>query len=269
MESSLEVEVQLANTQEPEKVPGVSRAGLPSTLEAERALAEPSKISPAVQELIGRLMDGTEPREGENQEWRYEVQRFTPQHLNICFLRAAGYRFGEIAKIVGAVSLTVANTLKHPYGKKLVLALAPANAVKVFDIRTRMEEHAAVLLEQLAVLARYSDDVEEVKGVTFGLLDRIGHGPVQKSVGVLGTPKDFEADKPTLDRIASALDESRYIDSDIMPNWRSPRPPEDQLAPGSGGPPPPQPERVDSSSSPDSLVDEALQEPSPSDEEVA
>jgi len=81
---------------------------------------ENGSLPPEVSELIRRCLDGTEPAEGKK-PWHQD--KFSARHVNVCMLRAAGFKNGEIASAMGANPATISWTLSHPYGKKIIHAL--------------------------------------------------------------------------------------------------------------------------------------------------
>lgn len=221
-ESSLGVEVQIAkpaqSKSEPTK-PEFDRDVFDEAVEA-------SRLTPEIQELIQRMMEGTEPYGRDLKHW--EVVKFAPWHVNICTLRAAGFKVVEVAQIVGSAPANVSVVLRHPYGVKLVQALVPRGTIKVFDIKTRLEDYASDLLDKTHKLAMESQDVGEVSKVTFGLLDRAGYQP--KPPEGAKAPGSLLGDS-TLRRLTAALGESSQVDSEVMPGWRPRRPPEEGALP--------------------------------------
>jgi hypothetical protein len=200
-------------------------------------LVEERSFSPEVKALIQRCLEGTEP--AELKYW--ENDKFGPQHINAVVLRAAGFRPGEVAKAMGITPGRASVILNHPYAKKIILALAPEKAVRVFDIRTKMELYGSELLDHVFDLAIESQDLAEVRQAGFGLLDRIGHGPVNKSVSTsvpasaFGDAGGSGGDGKLLGRLAAAMEESNRLDREVMPNFKSQRPPEEHSLPGSEG----------------------------------
>lgn len=228
-DDSLAYEVQLATGSPPPELDRVDQA-------LDRLVAERS-FAPEVKELIQRCLDGTEP--ADLKYW--ENDRFGPQHINAVVLRAAGFRSGEVAKALQMTAARASIILNHPYAKKIIAALVPANAVRVFDIRTKMEAYASELLDHLYDLSIGSEDLAEVRQAGFGLLDRIGHGPVNKSVSTnvpasaFGDEAGGSGDQKILGRLAAAMEESNRLDREVMPNFKSQRPPEEHSLPGSEG----------------------------------
>lgn len=198
-------------------------------------LVEERKFSPEVTALIQRCLDGTEP--ADLKYW--ENERFSPTHIHAVVLRAAGFRSGEVAKALSITPARASVVLNHPYAKKLIAAMCPEKAVRVLDIRTRMEVYASDLLDHVHDLAIQSDDIAEVRQAGFGLLDRIGHGPVNKSVSTNVPASAFDdaggSGGKVLGRLAAAMEESNRLDREVMPNFKSQRPPEEHSLPGSEG----------------------------------
>jgi hypothetical protein len=199
-------------------------------------------LAPAIQALIARCIDGKEPY-GRDLKIN-EVQKFNSNHVQAVLLRVAGFRPREIAEMVGLGMQQVYLLMTHPYTKKIIKALVPEQTTRVINIRTRMEEQAAELMDHAFGLAMASQELKDVKDVTFGFLDRAGYGAVQKTANVSLSSKDL-ASEHTMSRVADALGESNLVDTVVMPNWTSPRPPEE----GSRDPlPSSEPELVDDNS---------------------
>jgi hypothetical protein len=200
------------------------------------------KETPEVQELIKRCLDGTEPFDRDRKYW--QALKFGPQHVNIAVLRAAGFKPSEIAKTLHQCVSHISVVLHHPYARKIIHAIVPENSPRIIDIRTRLEAHASALLDHMVDLALKSEDVDAVRQVGFGLLDRVGHGPVQKTINASVPASAFMegavAEHPSLGRLAAAMEESNRIDKEVMPGWKPSRPPEEGSLPSSevglGGP---------------------------------
>lgn len=226
----LEAEVQIA-----EPTPNPSEANGQqvdtSTDASVDMMTEASRLSPEVQELIQRLLDGSEAYGRDLKAW--EVQKFNPIHVNICVLRAAGFRGVEIAKILELQQTTVSLTLTHPYGVKLVGALVPRGAVKVFDIRTKLEEQAAELLDHVYDLAMGSEEVKDVATVTFGILDRAGYVP-KTNTNSKEIPGSFAVQESTMKRLERAMAGSEMVSREVMPHWVPRKPPDEGMLPVDG-----------------------------------
>lgn len=206
-----------------------------ATVEETLDALDVSRLSPEIQGLIHRCMDGSEPHGPLAQ---YHVLKFSPMHVNIAVLRAAGFKGTEIAQITGATKQVVYTTLTHPYAKALRAALVPSNSARVIDIRTRIDEYAGELLDKVFGMALVSDSMEDVTKVTFGLLDRGGYAP--KAAGAPGEVRDASGrgavvPESTMSRLLSALEGSESIESQVMPTWVPRRPPEEALM-GSASP---------------------------------
>jgi hypothetical protein len=113
--------------------------------------------------------------------------------------------------------------------------------MRVLDIRTRMEGYASEFLDHLADLTLASEDLGEVRQASFGLLDRIGHGPLNKSVSATVPASAFEDvgnavhESHPLNRLATAMEESNRVNTEVMPNFVSRRPPEEGSLPADIG----------------------------------
>lgn len=181
-----------------------------------------------VQQMIERMMNGSEPYDRELRD--YECKKFNPAHINICVLRAAGFKGSEIIQITGYQRQQVYLAMGHPYGKKLVQTIINNGHGRVIDIRTRLDEYAGELIDHTFALAMQSNELKEVKEVTFGMLDRAGYGAKQSEAGG-SKPADSEinADASVLKRLSRALDGSKMVDDMVMPTWTPRRPPEEQF----------------------------------------
>lgn len=192
---------------------------------------EASRLTPTVQAMIERMLDGKEPYGRDLKP--LEPMKFSPTHVNICTLKAAGFKGNEIAQMVGLDPVRVSTILRHPYGQKLVKALVPQNSARVMDIRTKLVEYADDLLDATFELAMKSQDAEEVAKVTFGLLDRAGYAPkTSPTTGERPVGTGLE-NTHLLGRIAGALLESQQVSQNIMPTYVQRRPPEEGVLPGS------------------------------------
>jgi hypothetical protein len=223
-EERLEPEVQIAPSNGDTPPPSEFAEARDDMLES---VTGGSRLSPEVQELIEKCMDGTESLGRGLKPW--EPEKFNPIHVNMCVLRASGFRGREIAQILDQEETRVSVILRHPYGVKLVKALTVRSSVKVFDIRTKMEEFAEDLLERSYGMAMMEEDLEKVSKVTFGMLDRAGYGP-QQSGGE--KPKEgFSASENTMRRLARAMEQSQQVKSEVMPGWVPRRPPDEGALP--------------------------------------
>lgn len=224
-EGRLESEVQIAESG------SVQERVAPAQEELLDTAIGDSRLSPEIQGLIEKCMDGSEPLGRSLRTW--EPEKFNPIHVNVCVLRASGFRGSEIAQILGQDQARISVILCHPYGVKLVKALTVRSSVKVFDIRTKMEEFAEDLLERSYGMAMIEEDLEKVSKVTFNMLDRAGYSPNQSA----GDPKaggGFSASESTMKRLARAMEQSQQVKSEVMPGWVPRRPPDEGALPAGG-----------------------------------
>lgn len=230
MEDRLEPEIQIS------PVPGPSAAEEDAT-----SLASDTpglrEISVETKLLISRCMDGTEPYDRPLKD--NEPQKLSNVAVNAIMLKAAGFRAADIEKLIGMSYVTISVICNHPYGKRILHSLMHEQGSRVLDIKTRLEEGASKMLDHALKLALAEQDTETVSKVTFGFLDRAGFGPTQKHEHKSESKSGpLSAASPYLSRIASALDESARIDSQILPTYKQSRPPEDtaSAAPSSRDP---------------------------------
>lgn len=224
MEERLEVETQLAD-----ESPELSLGQQVQDSNDEEVGA--SRLSPQVQEMIQRMLDGKEAYGRDLKP--NEPMKFSPTHVNICTLKAAGFKGNEIAQMVGLDPVRVSTILRHPYGIKLIGALVPKNSVRVLDIRTKLADYADELLDVTCGLALKSEDLEQVSKVTFGLLDRAGYAPKAGVVDGKGERGLGTENNQLLGRVFAALNESTQVNQHIMPGYVQRRPPEEGQLPGS------------------------------------
>jgi hypothetical protein len=181
-------------------------------------------LSPEVLAMMDRMMDGVEPVDRPLKTW--EQVKFSPMHINICTLRAAGFKGSEISRIMGADQARISVTINHPYGRKLIKALVPQNAVRVIDIRTRLDEYASDLLDATFGLAMRSEDPEVVSKITFGILDRAGYAPKPPEHSGQVANQHGTASDTVMQRLAVAMEGSNAVNREVMPSWTPREPPE-------------------------------------------
>lgn len=179
-----------------------------------------------VRDLIARCMAQEEPRTRPLRDW--EPDKLSARHVMMCMLRAAGFRTGEIAGILGLGQPSVSNALCSEYGQKVTRAIMYARGTRVLDIRSKLDEFASDILDHMHSAAMRSDDLEQISKVGFGLLDRAGYGAVAKVQNV-PAQAPVTAQDHHLARIASALDLSVAVDTSVMPIHVPGRPPEESV----------------------------------------
>lgn len=160
-----------------------------------------------LQELIGRMLDGSEPMARPLAYW--ENSKFNATNLSVVLLRVAGFSQKEIAEMTMQSPAWISTTLKHPYARQLIQTLVPMVAVQSLDIRRRQEHYGSVLLDKVFDMAIESNDINEVRQVTFGLLDRAGFGEHKVSK----VEHSFSAPSETMERLSKALEASAKLDS--------------------------------------------------------
>lgn len=188
----------------------------------------------AVKALIDRMMDGTEVPYRPFKD--YEVKKFNPAHINICTLRAAGFKVKEVAEIMGYDPQRVYQTMMHPYAKMLIKALTSHQGAKVFDIRTRLEDYAGELMDVVFAKALQEEDLDKAAKVTFGFLDRAGYTAKESSSNRDKSPEgEIKANATVMNRLASAMEGSNAVSREVMPTWTPRRPPEEAYEQEAGG----------------------------------
>lgn len=166
-----------------------------------------------LQGLIGRMLDGSEPKMRPLVYW--ESDKFNPTNISVVLLRVAGFQQKEIAEMVGQSAAWVSTTLKHPYGRQLTQTLVPMVAAQSLDIRRRQEAYGSVLLDKVFEMAMESEDVNEVRHITFGLLDRAGFGEIRQAK----VEHSFSAPTATMDRLSKALENSARLDAMVQADF--------------------------------------------------
>lgn len=118
------------------------------------------------------------------------------KHHNLARLLATGLSPSEVAPIVGMSVDQISNVQRSPAFKNLIIGYSKkieAEAVDLgIDIRLAAASAVAKVKDYVSQpLANL--DPEILKEMTFGLLDRAGHSPVAKSVGITAavTPSDI------------------------------------------------------------------------------
>lgn len=192
-------------------------------------LGDPSELLPEISEetkqLISKCLDGTEPTGRELKPW--ENLKFNAANVNVVLLRAAGFKQGDVAKILEIDPARVSVICTHPYGQKIIQSMLHNQGTRVLDIKIKLAKHAESILDHMVKLALAAEDVDSVAKVGFGLLDRTGHGPTHKIESKnVTTTLQTTADSATLNRLSSALEGSKKVDS-VMTTFVQKGPPAD------------------------------------------
>jgi len=216
----LEAETHVAPT------PGGEAACVPefpgdSTEETELLIRE---VSDETKLLISRCMDGSEPLDRPLKD--VEPQKFNTVHVNTVLLRAAGFRQVDIAKILSVDSARISVVCNHPYGKKIIQAMMHQQSGRVLDIKTKLDQHAATILDRMVLLASTAEDLDSVSKVGFGLLDRAGFGPKQ-TIEATSKNTTTVVDGGMFKQLTRALEESNEVKRVVMPNFVQKAPPPD------------------------------------------
>ena len=216
MEDRLEPEIQIASV----AGPSAGEADVMASGAPQREISAETKL------LISRCMDGSEPLDRPLKD--YEPTKLSNVAVNAVMLKAAGFRGADIERLIGMQQATVSIICNHPYGKKILHSLLHEQGSRVLDIKTRLAEGASRLMNHALNLALMEADTETVAKVTFGFLDRAGFGPTQKhehsSESKAGA---LSQQSPYLSRIATALEQSDRINTQVMPTYKQSVPPED------------------------------------------
>jgi predicted transcriptional regulator len=185
-------------------------------------IAAEQQLDPEIRALIARCLDGTEDYGRELKS--YEPAKFSPINVATILLMSAGFRQVEAAEILGLQQTRVSVIAHHPYGRKLLSALMTKQSGRVLDIKTRLEQYAGELLDKIHLEAKASNNLGLVSKITFDMLDRAGFNPTQK-IEARTTSTEVTVTDNALNRLSNALEESRRVDSAIMPHMKASVPP--------------------------------------------
>ncbi len=212
MEAKLEYEEQLA--------PSQSMVEMTSSQLDD--IAAEQQLDPEIRALIARCLDGTEDYGRELKI--HEPAKFSPINVATILLMSAGFRQKEASQILDINQAHVSNIANHPYGRKIMAAMMTKQTGRVLDIKTRLEEYAGELLEKIHMEAKASGDLRLTSQITFSMLDRAGFNPTQKVEATTRSTEVTVTDH-ALNRLSTALEESRRVDSAVMPHMKASVPP--------------------------------------------
>jgi hypothetical protein len=123
------------------------------------------------------------------------------QHHEIARLLAAGTRPSEIARVLDITTPTIARLIATPQFQDLLHGYTLARDKAAIDIGVRLKVAGAIALdkltEKLEGMPPEALGAEWLSKTTFGLVDRAGHSPVQRtfhaSVATAISPADIRA----------------------------------------------------------------------------
>ena len=171
--------------------------------------------SPELQEMIQRILEGSEPLDRPLHPW--EPKRFNAAHVNIILMRAAGFKPGELAEMLGFDRSRISVILKHPYANRLLALLLPLAAKSAMNTRARLDTYASRMLDRVYQVGIESEDEQVVTRIGFGLIDRSSFAPTRQAE--IHHKHTLSAPAASITRLSAALDESRELDRQITPDY--------------------------------------------------
>jgi len=135
----------------------------------------------------------------------YQPEKWTGSHRRIVALEQAGYKPGEIAKLVGDTPSHVSIILNDPradlerqmFGERVIQG--------VTDIRVKLALYSGEALEEIVDEMRNEPKAEIRQRAAFGILDRAGFGPKTSDAPVRGDSVPTEV----LGRMQEVMEEMR------------------------------------------------------------
>jgi len=149
-----------------------------------------------------------------SKEKSYQPIKWTGQHRRIVSLEAAGFRPKEIAEILNISIAHVSVILNDARADEDRKVFAAGLVERVQDVTLKIALHADEALEEIIDEMRNVEDPRVRQRAAFGILDRAGYGPIQKSMqsptsvppellhsmqGVLNEMKGIEAEYTILE----------------------------------------------------------------------
>lgn len=113
---------------------------------------------------------------------KYNVEHLWDQHHEVMRLAVMGMKSVDIARQLGISEAMVSYTLNSPLSKRQLELLRAARDVKAIDVAQRIKELSERAVEVLADIMEDGSEGARLKA-SLGMLDRAGHGPVQKFQG--------------------------------------------------------------------------------------
>lgn len=206
--------------------------GLQSLRESEELLDPREAESfhrPEIERLFALALEARLPRTRPLKSW--EPQRLNEKHLAMVMMRAGGITQGTIAKAFGVTDSNASIILNHPDAELLLVKLQAMRGTQTSDIEKRLQ---ALTEPALGTLERLFDDSSEVSDLkrapmAFKLLELNGHGAKRRVEH--SHSHELHAAPEQLDRLTTALRESRSIEQGQVLEVTSVPPQGQELAP--------------------------------------
>lgn len=126
-------------------------------------------------------------------------------------MEAAGFSSSEIAEILGMTAARVSVILNDPRADMDRKEFASGVIERMQDVQLKIALHADEALDEILDEMRNVEDPRVRQKAAFGILDRAGYTPVQKSI-------QAKAELPTemLHRMSGVLSEMQAIDAEYQ-----------------------------------------------------
>lgn len=185
---------------------------------------------PEIEKLFALALEGKLPRSRPLKPW--EPQKLNERHIVMITMRAGGLHQRQIAHAIDDTEARVSIVLNHPDAELLLAKLQAMKAMEPSSIEMRL---AALSEPALGTLERLFDDSSEVSDLkrapmAFKLLELNGHGAKKKVEH--SHSHELRAAPEQLDRLTTALRESRSIEQGQVLNVTTFRPGEACSHPG-------------------------------------
>jgi len=112
---------------------------------------------------------------------KYQLTELQDTHREILRRAAIGQKHVDIAREMSITTATVANAVNSELGRARVEALHSLSDYGAIDVGKRIKETCALAQIRLEQLMHSENDAVATR-VCFGILDRGGYAPVQKSI---------------------------------------------------------------------------------------
>lgn len=187
----------------------VTRYESPESLALEKiALDEQLMASvedPGLRDLIQSILRGEEPLDRPLHPW--EPKKFNAAHINVILMRAAGFKPGELAEMLGYDRSRISVILGHPYAVRLLAFILPMAAKSALNTRARLDSYASRMLDKVYQIGLDTDDEQVATRIGFGLIDRSSYAPTR--FAEVHHKHTLSAPAASINRLTDALAESQ------------------------------------------------------------
>lgn len=112
----------------------------------------------------------------------WQPENWSPRHRLICQLSTLGMKGREIAGALGLSESHVSVVLNDPRARAEIEEAITNVADNIVDLHDRLKAHAVEAVDEIVDEMRNSKDERIRQKASFGILDRAGYTPVQKSI---------------------------------------------------------------------------------------